>query len=74
MEISEASLPLCFSSFQFSREKFKAIKLGIDIDNKEDNENLNQDSSVSQVQLENSIETSDQMTQESFIPLCFESF
>ena len=67
LEISEASLPLCFVSFQFIRENLKAIKnqqpLGIDIDNKEDNENLNQDSSVSQVQLSNSIKTSDQMRQ-----------
>lgn len=66
MEISEGSFPLCLASFQFIREIFKEIKnqqpLGIDIENQEDNENLNQDSSVSQVQLSNSIETFDKMT------------
>ena len=67
LEISEGSLPLFFASFHFIRNKFKAINnqqsLGIVIDNKEDNETLDQDYSVSQVQLSNFIETYDQMTQ-----------
>ena len=48
LEISEGSLPLCFASFQFIRDNYHAINnqqsLGILIDNKEDNEALNQDS------------------------------
>ena len=44
------------------------------IDNKEDNETLDQDFKISQVQLSNFIETSNQMIHESSIPLCFESF
>ena len=78
MEISEGYLPLCFASFQFIRDNFQAINnqqsLGIVIENKEDNETINQDISVSQLQLSNSIEINDQMTQESSIPLCFEPF
>jgi len=53
LEITEGSLPLCLASFHFIKENFTTIKnqqsLGIDIDNKKDNENLNQDSSVSQL-------------------------
>lgn len=44
------------------------------IDYKEDNKTLDQDSSVTQLQSSNFIEMPNQMTQESFIPLCFESF
>ena len=53
LEISEGSLPLCFASFQFIRDNFHAINnhqsLGIVMDNKEDNETLDQDISVSQL-------------------------
>ena len=53
VEISEGSLPLCFSSFQFIRENYHAINnqqsLGIMIDNKKDNETIDQDFSVSQL-------------------------
>ena len=44
------------------------------IDNKEDNETIDQDFSVSQLQLLDPIEINDQMTQESSIPLFFEPF
>ena len=44
------------------------------IDNKEDNETIDQDFSVSQLQLSVPIEINDQMTQESSMPLCFEPF
>jgi len=78
VEISEDSLPLCFASFQFIRENYHAINnqqsLGIVIDNKEDNETIDQDFSVSQLQLSVPIEINDQMTQESSIPLFFEPF
>ena len=78
LEISEGSLPLYFASFQFIKDNFNAIKnqqsLGIFIDNKEDNETLDQDSLVSQLQLSNSIEMPNQMTKESSIPLCFGAF
>ena len=78
VEISKDYLPLCFASFQFIRDNFHAINnqqsLGIVIDNKEDNETIDQDFLVSQLQLSVPIKINDQMTQESSIPLCFEPF
>lgn len=48
LEVSEGSLPLCFTSFQFIRDNFDAIKnqqsLSFNLDNQEDNEILDQSS------------------------------
>ena len=44
------------------------------MDNKEDNETLNQDPSASQLELSNFSEIHDQITQDNSLPLCFESF
>ena len=42
LEVSEGSLPLCFTSFQFIRDIFHAIRnqqsLNFDLDNQEDNQ------------------------------------
>ena len=55
MEICKDYLPLCFASFQFIRDNYQAITnqqyLGILIENKEDNETIDQDFLVSQLQL-----------------------
>ena len=88
-EVSEGSLPLCFTSFQFIRDNFHAIinqpSISFDLDHLEGNEILVQDFSYLDLQPLNAIEcqvayeyleagTYDQMMEDDSIPLCFESF
>ena len=88
-EVSEGSLPFCFTSFQFIRDNFRAIRnqpsISFDIDHLEGNEILVQDFPYLDFQPPNAIEcqvadedlearTYDQMMQYDFVPLCLESF
>jgi len=88
-EISEGTLPFCFSLFQFIRDNYHAIRnqmsTSLDINCLEGNKIFVQDFSYLDLQHQNAIEcqvaeeeleagTYDQMIQDDSLPLCFQSF
>lgn len=88
-EASEGSLAICFVSFQFIKQNFYPIRnyqsLSFDVDNEEQNEILDKDSSDLDFQppyaiecwvADEDLETQiyDQMMEENSLPLCFETF